>query len=481
MKMSLEEIKQISHSSPDQIEKVITKLLERITELENRVAELERQLGLNSKNSSKPPSSDGFRKPANSRIAGGKKGAPLGHEGHTLSMVDDPDAILDFCLTTCPACHAPMDQENCIGYDRRQQIDLPEPRIQTTEFRAHTSCCPQCSGVHQAAFPSHVSASVQYGAGVTGWIVYVSAYHMIPLKRVSEMFADLTGHSLSEATVIAHLKKSHKQLGPYEEQIRQNLLNADVLHADETGIHVDGKQRWLHTLSNVDWTFQAVHENRGTLAFDAIGLLPAYSGILVHDCNGPYFKEKYTFQHALCNAHLLRECQGIADYDHHQWAVQMKRLLQVAWRLTLAARKVLCCLAPSTVKWLENWYDDILQQGELEWNQGRTKAKTGPQGRQSKSKSANLGERFRRHKEPILRFIQDVRVPFDNNVAERDLRMAKVKAKVSGLFRTWDGAHQFARARGFISTLRKQNLPVLSTLIVTFRGEFRFPRLEEGK
>jgi hypothetical protein len=195
----------------------------------------------------------------------------------------------------------------------------------------------------------------------------------------------------------------------------------------------------------------------------------------------PYFKDKYSFRHALCGAHLMRECQGIAEYDHHHWAPQMKQLLQTSWRLAQSARQAERPLAPNTIKRIEERYDAILQLGESEWGQGRKREKTGPRGRKSKSKSANLGERFRIHKEAILRFLRDDRVPFDNNQAERDIRMIKVKQKISGTFRTWRGAEQFARARSFISTLHKQSLPILDSLASALKQNFHFPCLPQPK
>ncbi|GAA3401778.1 IS66 family transposase [Paenibacillus hodogayensis] len=481
MKMSPEEIERISHGTPSEIAAVITRLLEiidqqaaRIVALENRVAELERQLGQNSQNSSKPPSSDGFRKPSNSRKSGGKKGAPKGHTGHTLHLSEHPDTIILHPVTTCSHCAASLVGEPSEGYEKRQVFDLPQPRFLITEYRAEKKCCPHCRSMQQAAFPDQVNAPVQYGDSLTTWTVYLMAYQMLPLSRTCEIFTDLTGHRPSEATLLSRLDRAHTQLAPYEQTIRKRVLSSQVAHADETTLRVDKSKVWLHNLSTPNWTFQGVHEHRGSKAFDDLGLLPRYTGILVHDCNMPYFKEKYSFQHALCGAHLLRECQGIAEYDHHHWASQMKGLLQQSWRLVRSARQANRPLAPNTLTYIDSRYEAILRLGKSESQRGRKREKTGPCGRKSKSKAANLGERFRLHKEAILRFLRDDRVPFDNNQAERDLRMAKVKHKISGTFRTRQGADQFARARSFISTLRKQQLPILASLSAAIRHDFQF-------
>lgn len=481
MDLTPEEVYQISKGDHE-IAGFITLLLEtihrqtqQIEQLQSRVHELERQLGQNSNNSSKPPSSDGFRKPTNLRTPGGKKGAPKGHEGHTLRFSECPDEVIKHSLSVCSHCSASLVGEPCEGYERRQVFDLPQPRIVVTEHRAEKKCCPHCHTLQQATFPRGVNAPVQYGDSVTAWAVYLVAYQMLPLERACEVFADLTGYRPSEATLLSRLKIAYEQLAPYEQTIRGHLIASAVIHADETSARIEGTKQWLHNASTPCWTLQSFHDNRGSQAFDDIGLLPGYTGILMHDCHMPYFKDKYAFQHALCGAHLIRECQGIAEYDRHHWAPQMKQLLQMSWRLVQSARQANRPLAPNTIHRIEERYDAILRLGESEWRQGRMRQKTGPRGRKSKSKAANLGERFRLHKEAILRFLRDDRVPFDNNQAERDIRMVKVKHKISGTFRTWQGAEYFARARSFISTLRKQKLPILASLTSALRHQFHFP------
>ena len=484
MNISKEEIHQISHRPPEEIAKVLTECFalltqqsQRIEELEKQVANLKRQLGQHSQNSHKPPSTDGFRKPTNLRKPGGKKGAPFGHAGHTLQQVDQPDTIITHRVTTCSRCSASLEGVPSDGCEKRQVFDLPEPRILVTEHRAERICCPSCQSRQQAPFPAQVAAPTQYGDSLTAWAVYLLSYQMLPLKRACELIADQTGHLPSEATLLACIESAHQYLAPYEQTMRMQVLASPVAHADETGIRIEGTQEWLHTFSTSNWTCQNVHDKRGCEAFDDIGLIPSYTGILVHDCNNPYFKEDYRFVHALCGAHLLRECQGIAEYDRQHWAAHMKHHLQLCWRLVQSARRADRPLAPNTITRLEQRYAAILQAGEHEWHAGRKREKKGTKGRQTKSKAANLGERLHLHQSAILRFLRDARVPFDNNQSERDLRMAKVKIKIIGTFRTWKGARQFARARSFISTLRKQQAPILSSLLSAIRKEFVFPAL----
>lgn len=454
---------------------LIQKQSEQIAKLENRVQELERQLGQNSNNSSKPPSSDGLRKPTNLRQPGGKRGAPKGHPGHTLKMSDCPDEIHIHTLDSCPNCRASLEGVPAQDYVRRQVYDLPLPRLIVTEHRAQKKCCPYCHAKGLAKFPEHVSAPVQYGEGITAWTSYLNVYQLLPLDRIGQLIGDLTGHHLSEATLLAQIKvmaaRLQKTLIP---QIREKLRLQDVLHTDETGARLAGKQHWLHVVSNAKWTLMEVYLRRGIGAIEGMGVLDNFRGIAVHDCLGAYFRPEYKFEHALCNAHLMRECQGIAEYDKHEWATQMKELLQKSWKLAKESRTIGVPLANATVTEIKQQYDAILALGRTEWALDAVPAKTGPRGRKSKSKAANLGQRFELHKESILRFLWDARVPFDNNQAERDIRMTKVKQKVSGGFRTIEGGDIFATIRSFISTLRKQNLPLYPSLIAALRGQFTF-------
>ncbi|MDF2668839.1 MAG: hypothetical protein K0R67_1145 [Paenibacillus sp.] len=457
-----------------ELTKTVESQAKQIEKLEKRVQELERQLGQNSHNSSKPPSSDGLRKPTNSRNPGGKKGAPKGHEGKTLRFTQEVDEIIEHRVTACTNCFASLHSEMNGNYEKRQVFDLPAPRIVVTEHRSQVVCCPHCKTRNKALFPERVTAPVQYGDGFAAWTAYLNVYQLLPLKRIGQLFEDLTGQRPSEGTLLSYIQSMSKVMIPLEQTIKGHLAQSPVLHADETGLQIEGKKNWLHTVSNVKWTLLAVHPSRGSQGMNEIGILPHYSGTLVHDCYGPYFKEFYSYLHALCNAHLLRECQGIIEYDGHQWAKEMKGLLQECWKLVCEARLANRLLSEETLAHLSNRYDDLLVQAQKEWAQDNVRAKTGPRGRKVKSKAANLGQRFLLHKEAILRFLHDERVPFDNNQAERDIRMVKVKEKISGTFRTKLGAECFARIRSVISTFLKQDIPVLSSLTSTFRGQFSF-------
>ena len=452
----------------------IQKQSEQIEALNVRVRELERQLGQNSNNSSKPPSSDAYRKPTNLRTPGGKKGAPKGHEGKTLLLAEHPDEIIVHSPSVCAGCSSPLGAVESSGYERRQVFDLPPPRIWVTEHRSLKKCCPFCNLQQSASFPEQVQAPTQYGDGFAAWTCYLHAYQMLPLERIAQLFSDLTGYRPSEATLLSSLQTMSRSLEEAEQSIRAQLLQNPVVHADETGCRVEGKTQWMHVMSDANWTLLGVHPKRGSQGMDELGAIPKYTGTLVHDCMSAYFKEHYSFDHALCNAHLMRECQGIAEHDGHRWAERMKELLQGSWKITQKSRQDNVPLTKDTIQAVKQRYDDILEEGKLEWANDTVRVKTGTRGRKIKSKAANLGERLKIYKESILRFLWDASIPFDNNQAERDLRMVKVKQKVSGTFRTESGAKVFARMRSVISTLLKQEIPVLSSLTKAIRGQFSF-------
>jgi transposase len=447
-----------------------------IEDLQVRVKILEGQLNQNSRNSSKPPSSDGLRKPpVNLRKPGGKMGAPYEHKGHTLQQTEQPHHMVTLpAPEVCPNCSTSLHDTPVTGQEKRQVFDMPLPQLVVTQWQAEQKWCECCDHLVHAPFPAEVRAPVQYGSGIAAWTAYLNARHMIPLQRIQELFADLTGHCPSEATLLSMMDRVHDQLEPHELFIRDRLLQAPILHSDETGYRVGGTTEWLITHSTAEWTYLSVQDVRGINGFDAIGVLRKYKGIVVHDCFAPYFSHKYDFVNALCGAHLMRECIGIVQNDRQRWATRMLRLLRTAWHIAKEARANNRALKSEDIHRIERIYDNILKQGVTEWHRGVVRPKTGPRGRKCKSKAQNLGERFLLHNTSVLRFLHDARVPFDNNQAERDLRMAKVKQKVSGSFRTWTGAQRFARAHGFISTLRKQSIPVLQSLSSVAQGKFTF-------
>lgn len=455
------------------LEDQVCKLEERNNQLEARVKELERQLGSKSNNSSKPPSSDGLRKPKSLRIPGGKKGGKPGHEGTTLRFVDHPNTIQRHTVQTCTCCQIALGDSTVLREERRQVFDLVPVQMQVIEHRVERKRCSHCGTLNEGVFPVGVDAPTQYGEQVKAFMVYLNIHQLLPVERIQQLLRDLTGHSPSEATILTHMGNLHEALAPVEAIIREQLIQSDVLHADETGMRVQGKLQWMHTATNARLTLYGIHEKRGYLGMNAMNVLPQYAGIVVHDCWASYFKDLYRFEHALCGAHLLRECQGVIDYDGQAWAEMMKALLQ---KPAMKPSRPVTWGGVSTLdqQQMAQAYDEILLQGEAENPDSPCLPTEAKRGRKAKSKAQNLLARFSLYKTEILRFLYDPRVPFDNNQAERDIRMVKVKLKISGAFRTQEGAEQFARIRGFISTLRKQNLNLLQSLTQVTRGQFSF-------
>lgn len=233
--------------------------------------------------------------------------------------------------------------------------------------RPKKKCCPSCGLVQQGLFPERVHAPTQYGDGFAAWTAYLHAYPLLPLERIAQLFKDLTGYRPSEATLLSYLKLTSESLQSAENAIRSQLLGEPVVHADETGLRVEGQGHWLHTISMGKWTLLGMHESRGSKAIDALGFLPRFTGAVVHDCYKSYFKEKYTFKHVLCNVHLLRDCQEIEQFDKHHWVTQMKDLLLKSWIQVKAARQVMNPLEPDVIEAIKAEYDAILEDGKLEW------------------------------------------------------------------------------------------------------------------
>ena len=439
-----EQLREAIRSNPDAV-------IDLILNLEKRIEELEARLKMNSRNSSKPPSSDGLNKPSPKSLrqkSKNKSGGQPGHEGKTLEQVQTPDHSYELKLQCCPDSGVALDQTQIIATIKRQVFDLPSPKLEVTEYTAPVYCLDNGKQIH-ADFPEGVEGPVQYGFRFQAWLVYLSDYQMIPLRRIRSMCADLFGYSVSEATIVAARERCAANLERFMEVIGERLVNSTVLHADETGMRVEGKTAWLHSLSNSEYTLYHIDRKRGYDAIEKMGILLDYSGWLVHDFWSAYFK--LPCKHAMCNQHIVRELTYFEE--RYSWSSNMKTLL-------------LNCNKDPSAKSLAQWqeaYSKILKEGYLEiaFNPERSKKQTG---RVAKPKELNLLERLDRHQSKVLSFLEEVEVPFTNNQAEQDVRMAKVKQKISGSFRSWNGAGLFATIRSYISTSVKQNHGVFDAL-----------------
>ena len=399
----------------DSVEKRLESVLEVVAMLsaENellreRIAELERQLGQNSNNSSKPPSSDGFKKkPKSLRPTGGKTGGQPGHKGHKLMMTDKPDEVIVHSVCQCEHCHASLDDEPVLDYESRQVFDLPSVRLWATEHQAEIKECPCCGKRSRAAFPEGVTVQAQYGLCVKALLAYWNVGQFISFERCAEMFYDLTGHTISEGTVASALELTANRVAPHEQQAREEQLDSPVNHADEFGVRVGKKLQWLHVVSNERWTFYHPHSKRGREAIDAAGLLPRYKGVLVTDFWKSYLK--LDSEHAFCCAHLLRECQGIIDNHGGAWAADMQALLREAWHLIKQRREKDERLSPEELSAINEKYKAIVAAGFEQLN-----AVLKPS---VKTVAKNLLLRFDKYHNEIMRFTTNPLVPFDNNLA----------------------------------------------------------------
>src|SRR3990170_4444273 len=473
-----EDVRAAYRQGEDAVVALVNSLQAVIRTLEARIEQLEARLNKDSHNSHQPPSSDGPAKrprPRSLRQRSGKKsGGQAGHSGVTRALVDDPDTVVPHVPTVCAGCGASLESAPGIGRDRRQVIEIPPPRPEVTEHQVAHKACPVCQTVTVGEFPPDVTQPVQYGPRTKAAAVYLQTYQLLPYERAVEALGDLFGVYPSEGTLTSAQSITYTRLEPVEQAIRDALQQADVVHVDETGVRVAGRTEWAHVMSTQLLTFYAHHAKRGREAFEAIGLLLGFAGRRVHDAWAPYLKLAGLY--ALCNAHLLRELIGLYEETGQAWVQALLRLLLSMKAAVAQARAAgQTALPPRQRAGFEAAYTRCLNAG-LRANP--PPKPTGKRGRPKQTPARNLLDRLVTHRAAILAFLHDFRVPFDNNQAERDLRMLKVKQKVSGCFRSPEGAAYFCRIRGYISTLRKHGYSILDGLTSVFAGQPYMPRLE---
>jgi transposase len=435
-------------------------------ELRQENADLRRQLGKDSNNSSKPPSSDGFKKKP--RIAGSlrnasdkKSGGQAGHKGDTLRRTNAPDIVKKHNATTCAHCQARLKASMVTGVEKRQVFDIPKPRLEVTEHQAQIYTCSECLGTTKAAFPEGVVSPVQYGARVKANAVYLNTFHLIPEDRVAEAMQDMFGlNGLCSASIVAWGAAKAEELRPFTDHIASLAAQAPVRHLDETGFRVGGKGQWLHTVSTLALTSYRVTEKRGEIPENLIG------GVIVHDHFKPYYGLRHV-AHALCNAHHLRELKALIEIEKEPWAKRMFRVLLKANKaVKRASEKGETVLEGRVLRRIMKLYDGLVALGlAFHETQPPLEKRAGTRGKRARRPGHNLAARLRDFKDDVLRFVSNLNVPFTNNQAEQAIRMMKVKMKISGGFRTKTGAETFASLRSVISTARKQGWNILQTLI----------------
>ena len=419
------------------------------------------RLNLNSSNSSKPPSSDPNRNKICKANGGKKAGGQKGRVGITLQKVDDPDEIE---IIKLDRRNLPPERYKEIGYESRQVFDINVARV-VTEYRAQI--LEDSNGKRFVApFPENVAKAVQYGKSVKAHSVYMSQFQLIPYKRVQDYFKEQLQVPISDGSIYNFNREAYDLLGAFEEKAKSKLAESALMHVDETSINIGGDRHWLHCASNKSWTHFFPHERRGVVATAAIGILPKFTGILCHDHWKPYYT--YECVHSLCNAHHLRELTRAWEQDGQKWAKRMKALLE---KMNQAVNDTDGQLESAESKKYRHKYKAILKNAEPECPLPDETQRKGKRGRIKRTKARNLLERLRDFENDVLRFLDNKMAPFTNNLAENDIRMTKVQQKISGCFRSVDGAKIFCRVRSYLSTCRKQNIGISMALDLLFQGK----------
>lgn len=451
----------------DAVATVIEELRAQIKAMAAELQELRDQVAKNSGNSSKPPSSDGLKKPALSPMSlrkksGKKPGGQQGRPGKTMEAVPNPDVIVSHRPSCCGSCQRDLAGAPVKATCSRQVHDMPAPKIIVTEHQLVTVTCPGCGKDCRSEFPAGVEQPVQYGPNILGMAAYLHSAHLLPFHRCAEVIRDLTGASFSPGTLHRTLKSMHNALEPFENAVKAALQKAMIQHADETGARTAGKLHWIHVRATERLAFLFRHEKRGGVAVDD---LADFAGTLVSDYWSSYVK--LVCSHVFCGAHMLRDLKFEFEQHGQVWAGKLIAVLEGALAACHEARSRGEATV-SNAQAFEVQYDWLVREG----------LRCNPPPEQGKATKAScLAMRLYWEKENYLRFLHDLSMPFTNNEAERDLRMFKVKGKISGCFRTKQGADWFCRARSYIMTLRKQKMDVLNCMTNLFRGDLVMPAL----
>ena len=460
-----EQLAEIYDSGKEETINFLKTLIDKINDLAIQVEDLKEQISKDSHNSNKPPSSDGpFKKQTKSmRKKGGKSGGQKGHKGTNLKMSDNPDEIIIIKVKGKCSCGKAKSSSKKAGIEKRQVFDLPKITMKITEYQADIIEC-DCGQVHSAVFPSNVKVKAQYGNNIKSLSVYLKHYGFLSYERIAEFMKDIVGQNISQGTLVNMVNECAAKLLFSVKKIKEKLTREDVVHFDETGFRIEGSLHWLHSAGNDNYTYYYPHKKRGKQAMDDMGILPLFRGIAVHDHWDSYYRYIHC-NHSLCNSHHLRELIFF-DEQNEIWAGKLIDCLLDAKYEKENNKK----LSLKRQKYYRQRMHRILNMG-LKIHP-EIKVKKRQRGRPAQSKAHNILRRMKNRIDDVLRFIYELAVPFDNNLAERDVRMTKVQQKISGTFRSFQGAESFCIIRSYLSTARKQGLSVFKAISRGFQNNY---------
>ena len=466
-------------------------VVEILLKMDARITALEIRLGLNSNNSSKPPSTNSpftpnTKKDSTANNPKRKSGGQKGHEGKNLKMVEHPDKIIISSIEVCSNCGVSLEGATSYLSASRQVFDIPALKMEVTEYQVHTKRCPCCKTINKGSFSEDITAPVQYGKRFDSVIAYLSVLQALPYERITQALSDLFGHPISEGVILNALSRAESRLKEFSVATKEALLASPVLHADETGINVRGVLNWAHIAISNNAVTTSLHPKRGVDAIKAMDILPNYTGVVVHDHWKPYESIGGVFAHAFCNAHHLRELRRVSEQDHQLWSEDMSRLLISAHKKVGSAKaKGKEALSLRVINHFSAWYDTIVKSAGVyhvvnQEESRKIQIECKKRGRIKQAFAKNLLDRLIKYKDETLRFITDFAVPFTNNEAERGLRMMKVKEKISGCFMSLKGGRIFMNIYAYILSIKKNGVNVMQGLLDAMNGRAFLPVVRGG-
>ncbi len=424
---------------------------------------MEKKTRKNSRNSSKPSSQTDKDETSPDSGSNGKGKGQNGRLSENTRTVETTQVAK---VENCDSCGKDLNNTPVTDHERRTKIDIIFEKV-VNHVDAEIKVCPHCNTQNRGRFPEDMPGPLQYGSGIKSYVINLLIAQMLSLKRVQQSIKTLIGRAISEAVILKYVMQLHLVLEQWEQSAIEQLLQMPAIHADETSLRVDRKNYWIHVCSAGDITLKFLHRKRGNEAIENIGIIPRYGGVVIHDCWQSYLSYKHC-NHGLCGSHILRELTFIVESNGYAWASNMKRVLQE--KCAIVAERESKCLTGQEYKNLQKRYRNILTRGEKELPPIPPKP-SGKRGRIAKSDAHNLWERLKKHEEAVLMFAKQSYVPFTNNRAERDLRMSKVKQKVSGCFRTRKYAEAYCRISSYLQTMANQGYNPLVAIQIAMSGQ----------